>query len=347
MLEHFYTKEEIQEIKYNFHKTLEFKKQFETLEIDEEEAIRNFLKGDFKIGSITDPLLNCLGEAINKYKFKQTPKRINTMNTTINNLPHIMDAELVAQPSNNAVTHQGKFCNISYSVKPSAKKPGKAIVSVNIAYGEEEIAFKYSTKIENVSEEIINPYFTKLTKLCDVLFNFNVSLEETEDSSKGVFNVKFEARQVETYGQYFEIEPVEAEINFSKYETIFNFVQDVLNNVSEYRGMLNKLEAGNSRVITIDKGKNSIEYISNENPEVCGNLLCLNGNITSEEIYVSSLDAKSVSSHLLTEEDIEEMGSVIFSDLEANETEETEVDENLAEDEVKTDVDVETETEGL
>lgn len=320
MLEHFYTIEEIKEIRANFHRTLTFRSQFEKIQIDEDESIKNFLMGNFKVGSLEDPLLDCFGTAVFKYKFKQSvPKRMTNM-STVNNLPHIMDATVVDthSPKSNEVSLDGGSCTINYQAVPSSKKPGKAIVKVSIAYGEEEISFKYYTKSENASEEVLAKNFAVLKKACDSLFNFNVALEEAEDdkSKKGVFNVRFEPKEVDTYGQYYEIEPVEEEVNFANAESVIDFVKKVYDAVEEYNQMLNELEEGKTKVITITKGgKNDIEYLSNESPVICGNLIKLEGNFTSEETFVSSLDVKVISEHTLTEDDISEMASVICSDL--------------------------------
>lgn len=354
MIEHYYTPDEIKVIRENFHKTLEFRKQFEKIEINEDEAIKNFLGCNFKVGSINDPLLDCFGEAIFKYKFKQaSPKRINNMiNNTVNNLPHIMDAQVVASTpaTSNETVLDGGFCTITYSAKPSSKKPGKAIIAVNIAYGEEELAFKYSSKIENASEEILTKNFNILKKACDAMFHLNVSLEEAEDdqSKKGVFNAHFEAKEVETYGQYFEIEPVDGEINFAKPETVVEFVKQVFEATSEYQKFLESVNEGSTKVITIVKGgKNDIEYMSDSSPVVCGNLIKLEGNFTSEETFVSALDVKTISEHILTEEDLEQMNSVICSELTEAEVEPEVTDEPEEVDEIP-EADVEApETEGL
>lgn len=331
MLEHFYTMEEIKEIRENFHRTLTFRSQFEKIQIDEDESIKNFLMGNFKVGSLEDPLLDCFGTAVFKYKFKQSvPKRMTNM-STVNNLPHIMDATVVDTHTlkSNEVSIDGGSCTITYQAAPSSKKPGKAIVRVSIAYGEEEVSFKYHIKSENASEEVLAKNFAVLKKACDSLFNFNVTLEEAEDdkSKKGVFNVRFEPKEVDTYGQYYEIESVEEEVNFSNAESVIDFVKKVYDSVDEYNQMLQELEAGKTKVITIAKGgKKDIEYLSNASPVICGNLIKLEGNFTSEETFVSSLDVKVISEHTLTEDDISEMASVICSDLgeEAYEVEEDE-----------------------
>jgi len=328
LVRHYYTTKEIDTIRKNFHNTLTILSQFQKINIDEETAMRNFLSANFKIGSIEDPLLDCFGTAIMQYKFKTTVpiKRINPMENNINNLPHIMDAEVVKQTpvqSSNEVTINGKICSITYGAKPSSKKPGKAIVSVTIAYGEEAISYKNYVKIEQATDNVLSVFFANLLKYVDMLFHFNVSLEETDDSKKGVFNAKFEAKEVETYCQWFEIEPVEAEINFAKVETLSEFLAGIIEATSEYSEVLESIEAGKTKLITIVKGgKNNIEYLSNERPSVCGNLIELTGNMSSEDLLTSSLDVKSVTEHVFTEEDLEEMSSVICSDYEVSEEDE-------------------------
>ena len=264
---------------------------------------------------------------------------------TVNNLPHIMDATVVDTHTHksNEVSIDGGSCTITYQAAPSSKKPGKAIVRVSIACGE-EVSFKYYTKSENASEEVLAKNFAVLKKACDSLFNFNVTLEEAEDgkSKKGVFNVRFEPKEVDTYGQYYEIEPVEEEVNFANAESVIDFVKKVYDAVDEYNQMLQELEAGKTKVITITKGgKNDMEYLSNASPVICGNLIKLEGNFTSEETFVSSLDVKVISEHTLTEDDISEMASVICSGL-GEEAYEVEEDESTVEpvptDEAETEV---------
>ena len=167
MLKHYYSKEEINEIEKNLHNVLEFHKQFQKINLIEEEIMSNFLQGNFKPGSIEDPLLDCFGTAIFQYKFTNVvPKRINTMS----NLPHIMNAEVV-KPS-DSTTIEGKFSSFTYEAKPSSKEHGKAIVFGTWNRGEESFSFQYKTKIERASDKVLAEKFKPVALALDLLSRF-------------------------------------------------------------------------------------------------------------------------------------------------------------------------------
>ena len=333
MIKNYYTKEEVIAIRNNLHQVLEFKKQFQKISLTEDDIMSNFLSGNFKPGSIEDPLLDCFGTAIFQYKFTNAvPKRINNMN----NLPHIMDAEVVKPTNavNNNPVIEGEFSTFAYGAKPSSKKPGKAIVFGSWNRGEASYSFKYLTKIENAADNILKAKFSVIAKMLDFISHYNISVEETEESKKGVYSITFSPAEVETYGQFFEIEAAEKEVNILDTESINEFMTAIEESISEYQGMLESIAAapkGTCREINIVKGgKNDKSYIATSSPEIIGNLIKLTGNITDEVTWVSCDGVKEINEHVLTDDDLEEMSSVIYDmevtgdeEVESEETEET------------------------
>lgn len=339
MIKHYYTEEEIVKIRNNLHSVLEFHKQFKKITLTEEEIMSNFLKGNFKPGSLEDPLLDCFGTAVFKYKFNNAvPKRINTMN----NLPHIMEAEVVNKPTiatpKNPVI-EGEFSSFTYSAKPSSKKPGKAIVSGAWNRGEESYEFRFVTKIENAADNLLATKFAPIAKLLDFLAHFNLTIEETEESKKGVYSITFAPAEVETYGQFFEIEAVEKEVNILDIDSIKEIISAIDENISDYQAMLESIATatkGSCREVTIDKGKNSVEYIATASPEVVGSLIKLSGNITTEETWTSAEGVKTISEHVIDDEDLEAMTSVIYDlDISNEGSDEEEGDEEEPVDEAE------------
>lgn len=324
MIKNYYTKEEVVEIRNNLHQVLEFKKQFQKISLTEDDIMSNFLSGRFKPGSIEDPLLDCFGTAVFQYKFTNAvPKRINTMN----NLPHIMDAEVVktADAVDNNLVIKGEFSTFTYGAKPSSKKPGKAIVFGSWNRGEASYSFKYFTKIENAADNILKAKFSIIAKALDFISHYNISVEETEESKKGVYSITFSPAEVETYGQFFEIEAVEKEVNILSQESITEFINAVAENISEYQNMIEDIAdapIGTCREINIVKGgKNDKSYIATSSPEIIGNLIKLSGNITDEVTWISCDGVKKINEHVITEDDLEEMSSVIY-DMEVTDAKE-------------------------
>ena len=331
MLKHYYSKEEINEIEKNLHNVLEFHKQFQKINLIEEEIMSNFLQGNFKPGSIEDPLLDCFGTAIFQYKFTNVvPKRINTMS----NLPHIMNAEVV-KPS-DSTTIEGKFSSFTYEAKPSSKERGKAIVSGTWNRGEESFSFQYKTKIERASDKVLAEKFKPVALALDLLSRFNLTIEETDESKKGVYAITFAPAEVDTYGQDYEIESVEKEVKITDVESVKEMVQEISDNVGEYASLLSDIveDKNTFYAITIVKGgKNDKSYLATEHPSFGNGVIQLNGNVTDEVAYISADGFKESIIHEIDEDDLADMSSVIYDDSvvlddSEDEPQEEEADEN-------------------
>ena len=349
MLKHYYTSEEIEDIRSNFHKVFEFRKQFKKTSLNEEEVISNFLAGNFKPGSENDPLLDCFGTAVYKYKFTNAvPKRINNMN----NLPHIMDAEVVnaAPATNNNAVIEGSYSTFTFNAKPSSKKPGRAIVFGSWNRGDASYSFKYVTKIENAGDAVLYNKLTPIATLLDYLAHFNIEIEETEESKKGIYNITFTPQEVETYGQLYEIESVSKEVNILDIESIKEILNEIDDNIASYVEMIENIASApknTCREVTINKGgKNKFVYIATSSPEVVGSLIKLTGNLTSEDTWTSVDDIKTISEHIITDDDINDMSSVVYDlNLVDNNEGEEESEESTTSDEIPTDAPADVETE--
>lgn len=262
----------------------------------------------------------------------------------MNNLPHIMDAEVVkpATANNNSVI-ESEFSTFTYDAKPSSKKPGKAIVFGSWNRGEASYEFKYITKIENAAENILKAKFSIIAKMLDFISHYNISVEETGKSKKGVYSITFSPAEVETYGQFFEIEAVEKEVNILDQNSLNDFISEIEENTAEYTEMLkniaNTTKCSCREVSIIKGGKNDKSYLSTSSPEIIGNLIKLTGNFTDEVTWISCEGVKEISEHIISDDDLEEMFSVIYDGNVENAEEVPEESESaapIADDEAET-----------